>query len=71
MGRSCPTGMKVVFSAVRSVDRGEIEVDSFDVTEEGLKLYRAEEGAESVFEDKVLVGFMPHERLDYIVPDEE
>lgn len=63
--------MKVVFSAVRSVDRGEIEVDTFDVTEAGLKLYRAEEGAESVFEDRVLVGFIPHERLDYILPEDE
>lgn len=62
--------MKVVFRAVRSVDRGEIEVDSFDVTAEGLKLYRLTEEEDAVFDDEALIGFVPHERLDYVIPDD-
>lgn len=63
--------MKVVFNAVRSADRGEINIDSFDVTEEGLKLYRHEADGEYVLDDEAVVGFVPHERLDYIIPEDE
>lgn len=63
--------MKVVFRAVRSADRGEIEIDSFDVTDEGLKLYRHDADGEYVLDEESLVGFVPHERLDYIIPEEK